>query len=185
MINKRAEAWFAKQQKKSNIKNPKTKSEIKTALLQAHPIRAFELLRVIGLLISRAISPNREKFNKHWQSFDEAAISHGCFGNFTSRDRFWHIMRNRHFNDNDDANSRKDRIWKIRPAVEVLQSISKKVTFLRCEWPLTRECYLLFLRTTRPECTSRTNPLNGVRRCSSRAARTLRTAFGKSAFLLF
>ncbi|EGZ13990.1 hypothetical protein PHYSODRAFT_435140, partial [Phytophthora sojae] len=51
-----------------------------------------------GLLIARAIAPNREKLANHWKTTDEGDISRGCFGSVLPRDRFMEIFRSLHFN---------------------------------------------------------------------------------------
>ncbi|OWY93076.1 hypothetical protein PHMEG_00037659 [Phytophthora megakarya] len=54
-----------------------SKEKIKADLLRAAPITARYLRVFIGLLLARAIAPNKEK---HWCTTDEGAIPHSCFG---------------------------------------------------------------------------------------------------------
>ncbi|KAG1712939.1 hypothetical protein DVH05_028498 [Phytophthora capsici] len=119
-INKRADAKYTKHKRK-NPSSDKTRAQFKAVLQQIRPIQAVELLHMVGLLLARAIQPNRERMSHHWSTHDEGGISRGSFGNYMARDRFFHIMRNLHFSDNNDERSRVDRIWKIRPVVDALQ----------------------------------------------------------------
>ncbi|KAG6956278.1 hypothetical protein JG688_00011496 [Phytophthora aleatoria] len=66
--------------------------------------------------------PNREKLAHHWKTTDEGGIPRGTFGSVLSRDHFQQISRNLHFNPNNHALAKKDRAWKIRKLVEVLQT---------------------------------------------------------------
>ncbi|GMF15151.1 unnamed protein product [Phytophthora fragariaefolia] len=125
MISKRAEAQYAKHKRK-NPTSSKTRGNFKAALQQLPPIHAVELLRMVGLLLARAIAPNEEKLSHHWQTFDQGGISRGSFGQYMTRDRFFHIMRNLHFSDNNDDRQFTDRIWKIRTIVDTLQKTFKK-----------------------------------------------------------
>ncbi|EGZ25351.1 hypothetical protein PHYSODRAFT_407866, partial [Phytophthora sojae] len=84
-----------------NDKLPKkSRRDIQHEMEGMKPILPHELGQFIGLLIARAIAPNREKLTNHWKTTDEGAISRGCFGSVLSRDRFMEISRNLHFNPN-------------------------------------------------------------------------------------
>ncbi|POM66506.1 hypothetical protein PHPALM_17624 [Phytophthora palmivora] len=63
--------------------------------------------------LARAIFPNKEKLSNHWQTYDEGAIPRGAFG--------------------QDDRRYTDRIWKIRPVVDVMVKVFKNgfVTPLR------------------------------------------------------
>ncbi|GMF32469.1 unnamed protein product [Phytophthora fragariaefolia] len=125
MISKRAEAQYTKHKRK-NPMSSKTRGNFKAALQQLPPIHAVELLRMVGLLRVRTIAPNKEKLSHHWQTFDEGDISRGLFGQYMTRNRFFHIMRNLHFSDNNDDRQCTDRIWTIHPKIDTLLKTFKK-----------------------------------------------------------
>ncbi|RAW35643.1 hypothetical protein PC110_g8050 [Phytophthora cactorum] len=90
----------------------KTKRDNQRELEGMKPILPYELGQFIGLLVARAIAPNREKLTNHRKTTDEAAISRGRFGSVLARDRVLEISRNLHFNPNSDPRSRTDRAWR-------------------------------------------------------------------------
>ncbi|POM65861.1 Hypothetical protein PHPALM_18363 [Phytophthora palmivora] len=79
-----------------------TREAIQAKKEQSPPITGRDECVFIGLLIARAIAPNKEKLQHHWETTDEGAIPRGCFGRFMTRDRFAHIARNLHFSSNRD-----------------------------------------------------------------------------------
>ncbi|POM71406.1 Hypothetical protein PHPALM_12039, partial [Phytophthora palmivora] len=100
----------------------KTRRDILHDLQNEKTILPHEICRFFGLLIARAIMPNREKLANHWKTTDEGGIPRGTFGAFLSRDRFQQISRNLHFNPNNHEQAKRDRAWKIRKLVDVLQT---------------------------------------------------------------
>ncbi|ETP13112.1 hypothetical protein F441_11634, partial [Phytophthora nicotianae CJ01A1] len=111
----------AKRKKEPRFKK-KTHAEIKASLLETPDITPSELCVFVGILIARAISPNKEKLEHHWKTTDEGAVPRGRFGLFMTRNRFMHISRNLHFSSNADPRAATDRAWKLRPVVDELQA---------------------------------------------------------------
>ncbi|OWY91657.1 hypothetical protein PHMEG_00039672, partial [Phytophthora megakarya] len=99
----------------------KTRRDIQFELESEKTILPHEICRFFGLLIARAIMPNREKLAHHWKTTDEGGIPRGTFGSVLSRYRFQQISRNLHFNPNYHELAKKDIARKIRKVVEVLQ----------------------------------------------------------------
>ncbi|GMF42383.1 unnamed protein product [Phytophthora fragariaefolia] len=100
----------------------KTRRDILHDLQNERSILPHEICRFFGLLIARAIMPNRERLANHWKTTDEGGIPRGTFETFLSRDRFQQISRNLHFNPNNHEQAKRDRAWKIRKLVDVLQT---------------------------------------------------------------
>ncbi|POM71941.1 Hypothetical protein PHPALM_11427 [Phytophthora palmivora] len=95
--------------------------DVRMSLMAVQPVLPHELCVFIGLLLVRAIQPNREKISNHWKMSDEGGIAKGGFGNYMPRDRFMEISRNLHYSINLDPPAKTDRAWKIRKVVHVLQ----------------------------------------------------------------
>ncbi|ETM56710.1 hypothetical protein L914_00364 [Phytophthora nicotianae] len=111
-LEERVDGQHAKQvacEKKHPELKRGSKEKIKADLVRAAPITARDLCVFIGLLLARAIAPNKEKLANHWRTTDEGAIPHGCFGRYMARDRFMHISRNLHFSPNDAEAAASDR----------------------------------------------------------------------------
>lgn len=92
-LDERVEGQLHKQitqdKKKPGYKR-ETKEEIRNKVEKLSAITAREICVFIGLLISRTISPNKEKLQHYWKLTEQGAIPRGCFGRFVSRDRFSH-----------------------------------------------------------------------------------------------
>ncbi|ETN20630.1 hypothetical protein PPTG_21336 [Phytophthora nicotianae INRA-310] len=99
----------------------RTPEQIRSKLQQTPPITGRDMCVCIGLLVTRIISPNKDKLQHHWKKTDEGATLPGCFGRFMTRDRFAHVARNLNFNSNYDPRAAVDRAWKLRPVIEALQ----------------------------------------------------------------
>lgn len=80
----------------------------------------FEILHVVGLLIAHVLCPHKRRFSSHWSMTDDGAIPAGVFGRFMARNRCTSILRDLHFVNNAVPHVR-DRIWKLRPVVIVVQ----------------------------------------------------------------
>ncbi|POM80223.1 Hypothetical protein PHPALM_1970 [Phytophthora palmivora] len=98
-----------------------TREAIQAKMEQSPPTTGRDVCVFIGLLIARAIAPNKEKLQHHWETTDEGTIPRGCFGRFMTRDRFAHIAQNLHFSSNRDPRAVVDRAWKLRPVIDALQ----------------------------------------------------------------
>jgi hypothetical protein len=85
-------------------------------------IQPHEVLQILGLLIARMLNPHRRRYRDLWGTTSVGAVARGTFNDFLPRHRFEHIMTNLHFNDNADTRATTDRAWKIRSAIEVLQT---------------------------------------------------------------
>jgi hypothetical protein len=124
-LDKRAQGQYDKQvarERKRPGYKKKTLEAIRNELRALPDITARELCIFIGLLIARAIAPNKEKLENHWKTTDEGGIPRGCFGKFLTRDRFMHLSRNLHFSSNSAPEARTDRAWKLRPVINALQA---------------------------------------------------------------
>ncbi|GMF45941.1 unnamed protein product [Phytophthora fragariaefolia] len=100
------EKKVARERKRPGYKK-KTLEVIRNELQTLPDISARELCVFVGLLIGRAIAPNKEKLENHWKTTDEGGIPRGCFGKFMTRDRFMHLSRNLHFSSNDAPEASK------------------------------------------------------------------------------
>lgn len=101
---------------------PRTEVQIREKLIGMKPITAVEIVKFMGLLISRTIMANKERLANHWKTKDEGGIPRGCWGDVLVRDRFMYIAQNLHFSSNSDPRAKTDRAWKIRPVVDHLQT---------------------------------------------------------------
>ena len=125
MMDKRVDDAYERQKKrvqKSPDAKRRNRTDLRHQMQKQKPVMPHELCIFIGLLVARAICPNRERLANHWKSVDEGAISRGSFGKFMPRDRFMEIARDLHFNSNSDPRAATDRAWKIRSIVDTLQA---------------------------------------------------------------
>uniref|UniRef100_H3H417 PiggyBac transposable element-derived protein domain-containing protein n=1 Tax=Phytophthora ramorum TaxID=164328 RepID=H3H417_PHYRM len=95
--------------------------EIRRRLSMVPDIEAWEVLRVMGLLIARMLVPIRKGIAAHWSLKKVGALPANRFNVFMTKNRFFHIMGYLHFSNNKSPQARLDRAWKIRPVVDVLQ----------------------------------------------------------------
>ncbi|OWZ11277.1 LOW QUALITY PROTEIN: hypothetical protein PHMEG_00015727 [Phytophthora megakarya] len=84
------------------------------------PIEPWEILRVVALLRARMLVPIRENCST-WVREDGGSLPANRFGKFMTKNRFFHVMRYLHFSNHKSPPARLDRIWNIRPVVDVLQ----------------------------------------------------------------
>lgn len=120
-VNNQYAKQVARERKRPDFKK-KSRAKIQSELEMTPDITPKELCAFVGLLVARAVAPNKEKLEHHWKTTDEGAIPRGCFGHFVTRDRFMHISRNLHFSSIDDPRAALDRAWKLRPVIDALQS---------------------------------------------------------------
>ncbi|KAE8960380.1 hypothetical protein PR001_g30404, partial [Phytophthora rubi] len=113
-------------------------------------IEAWEVLRIMALLIARMLVPIRKGIAAHWSLKTIGALPANRFGKFMAKNSFFHIMGYLHFSNNKSPQARLDRAWKIRPVVDVLQR-----TFARGYKPLP---IISFDEATLPS-RSRYNPM--------------------------
>ncbi|KAG3118760.1 hypothetical protein PI125_g2624 [Phytophthora idaei] len=95
--------------------------EIRRRLVSAVDIEAWEVLRVVALLIARMLAPIRKGIAAHWSPKKMGALPTNRFGLFVAKNRFFDIMGYLHFSNNNSPQALTDRAWKIRPVVDVLQ----------------------------------------------------------------
>ncbi|KAE8960401.1 hypothetical protein PR001_g30397, partial [Phytophthora rubi] len=95
--------------------------EIRRRLAAVDDVEAWEVLRVMALLIARMLAPIRKGIAAHWSLKTIGALPANRFGKFMAKNRFFHIMGYLHFSNNKSPQARLDRAWKIRPVVDVLQ----------------------------------------------------------------
>lgn len=115
----RAQAIQAKQRRGGG--EVENLADIRRRLARVKPIEPWEVLRVIALLIARMLSPVRKGIAAHWELTPAGALPTPRFGKYMSRNRFFHIMGYLHFSNNKSPQASTDRVWKIRPVIEVLQ----------------------------------------------------------------
>lgn len=96
-------------------------SAIRRRLSSVPKIEPWEILRVMALLIARMLTPIRKGIAAHWGLKKVGALPSNRFGQFMSKNRFFHIMGYLHFSNNKSPQAKLDRAWKIRPVVDVLQ----------------------------------------------------------------
>ncbi|KAG2864100.1 hypothetical protein PC113_g4879 [Phytophthora cactorum] len=95
--------------------------DVRRRLANVQTVEAWQVLRAVGLLIARMLSPMRKRIAAHWSVSNPGALPANRFGKFMSRNRFFHILGNLHFSNNKSPQANTDRAWKIRPVVDVLQ----------------------------------------------------------------
>ncbi|KAG6608853.1 uncharacterized protein IUM83_12861 [Phytophthora cinnamomi] len=95
--------------------------EIRRRLASVPDIQAFEVLRVMALLIARMLAPNRKGIASHWSTKRVGAMPTTRFKLYMGKHRFFHIMGYLHFSNYKSPQARQDRVWKIRRVVNVLQ----------------------------------------------------------------
>ncbi|GMF31981.1 unnamed protein product [Phytophthora fragariaefolia] len=95
--------------------------EIRRRLAAVIDIEAWKVLTVVALLIARMLVPIRKGIAAHWSLKKVGAQPANRFGTFMPKNRFFHIMGYLHFSNNKSPQAHRDRAWKIRPVVDVLQ----------------------------------------------------------------
>ena len=100
---------------------PQSRAEITQRLKRDKAIEPQEVTTMLGLLIARVICPQQRSTADHWAMGAEGAVPAGTFNRFMARDRFMHILRNLHFVDNSVPLARRDKCWKLRRVITVLQ----------------------------------------------------------------
>ncbi|OWY98377.1 hypothetical protein PHMEG_00030875 [Phytophthora megakarya] len=116
----RAKRIRAKQLKRG-VPSPERMKQIERRLLAEPKYAVHEILHVMGLLVSRMLNPMTRRFSRHWAMTEEGAIPAVNFGKFMARNRCTSILRDLHFFDNEAPRVR-DKLWKLRPVVDTLQS---------------------------------------------------------------
>ncbi|ETI42046.1 hypothetical protein F443_12767 [Phytophthora nicotianae P1569] len=96
-------------------------SDIKDTLSKVKPFQAHEIVHYIALLIARALCAHRRSLENHWSTSQNGAIPRGTFGKFMTRKRFEEITRYLHFNDNANNRRKKDKAWKLRPVLQMIE----------------------------------------------------------------
>ncbi|GMF30512.1 unnamed protein product [Phytophthora fragariaefolia] len=95
--------------------------EIRRRLAAVVYIEAWKVLRVVALLIAKMLVPIRKGIAAHWSLKKVGALPANRFGTFMPKNRFFHILGYLHFSNNKSPQAHRDRAWKIRPVVDVLQ----------------------------------------------------------------
>ena len=90
------------------------------------PVQPHEILNMLGLLIARSLCPMKTGLESHYSTAQKGAIPAGTWSRFMPRQRLRDILRFLHFSDNKDPMAKKDRAWKVRPVVKVLQQTFMK-----------------------------------------------------------
>lgn len=118
-IEARASRMRANQVRSQRPSTPETLAQLRRRLRAEKPYDPSEILHVIGLLVAHALCPHKRRFSSHWSMTDDGAVSAGIFGRFMARNRCTSILRDLHF-VNNEAPQACDRLWKLRPVVDVL-----------------------------------------------------------------
>ncbi|KAE9350000.1 hypothetical protein PF008_g6658 [Phytophthora fragariae] len=95
--------------------------DIRRRLDGVEDMDAYEVLRVMALLIARMLAPIRKGIAAHWSVAKAGAMPANRLGFFMGKNHFFHIMGYMHFSNNKSPKASTDRAWKIRPVVDVLQ----------------------------------------------------------------
>ncbi|KAF1772570.1 PiggyBac transposable element-derived protein [Phytophthora cactorum] len=107
-------------------KSVATRDDFEEKLRRAKPIKAHEILHVVGLLIARTLCGHTDGLEKHWSTQEDGAIPRGTFSRYMTRDRITTIARFLHFASTNGKSVTTVKAWKVRP---VLQAAEK--TFRR------------------------------------------------------
>jgi hypothetical protein len=102
------------------------KAKIEQSLRKFKKIEPHEILIFLGLLLARALCPQKRRLSDHWNVRSRGAIPAGTFSKFMTRARFDEIKRFLHFANNEAPEARVNRAWKIMPVVNTIQE-----TFLK------------------------------------------------------
>ena len=109
-----------KRQRKRLTATPETLKQIERRLRGEPKYEVQEILHVIGLLIAGMLNHSTSRFSRHWTMTADGALPAGTFGKFMARNRCTSILRDLHF-VNNEAPRVRDKMWKLRPVVDVLQ----------------------------------------------------------------
>ena len=96
-------------------------AEQKQQILSFQEVLPHEILVMMGLLIARSLCPMKMGLEHHWGSMQKGAVPSGTWSRYMTRQRFRNVSRFLHFSDNNHPMAKRDRAWKIRPVVEILQ----------------------------------------------------------------
>jgi hypothetical protein len=125
MATERQRQQRARHDEDPNV-NVQSLQEIRDELAKWKPVQAHEVVQFVGLLLARALCPQRVALSRHWTTQEAGAVPRGTFGRFMSRARFEDITRFLHFNNNADDNRLRDRAWKVRPLLQVVQKTFRR-----------------------------------------------------------
>ncbi|KAG2815348.1 hypothetical protein PC112_g13912 [Phytophthora cactorum] len=118
-ITKRARAIRAQQRR--NGGNMEELAEIRRRLSNVRNIEPWKVLRVVALLIARMLVPIHKGIAAHWSTAKLGSLPTNRFGLYMPKNRFFHIVGYMHFSNNKSPEAHRDRAWKIRPVVDLLQ----------------------------------------------------------------
>ncbi|POM77589.1 Hypothetical protein PHPALM_5006, partial [Phytophthora palmivora] len=113
-------------QAKDPRKSVQSIEELEEKLRRAKPVKAHEILHVIGLLIARTLCGHTDGLEKHWATCEDGAVPRGTFGRFMKRDRFKTITRYLHFASNASSTAATDKAWKVRPVLQVIEKTFRR-----------------------------------------------------------
>ncbi|KAG3244578.1 hypothetical protein PI124_g10661 [Phytophthora idaei] len=102
----------------SNRYQLQTLQQVMKELNSFKSIKPHELVNFIGLLCARTLCPHKEKLAKHWSVDAQGAVRKGTFGKYMPRKRFEEIVRFLHFSNNNSADAKKLKTWKIKPVAD-------------------------------------------------------------------
>ncbi|RAW26649.1 hypothetical protein PC110_g16945 [Phytophthora cactorum] len=106
---------------KQKVPGAKSKEEFMEREARNRDIKPHEIIVLLGLSIARMINPHRRHVYDHWSTTSIEAVAAGTFGKFMKRNRFTYIFFNLHFTNKADERVGRDRAWKVRSVVDVLQ----------------------------------------------------------------
>lgn len=96
---------------------PRSRAALLRKIQESQKVSPLEVVHWIG---AHALRPCKD-IDEHWYKDNIGVLPAGVFGRVMSRDRFREITRFLHFTDNKDPAGVKDRAWKIRSLLSVLE----------------------------------------------------------------
>ncbi|GMF61776.1 unnamed protein product [Phytophthora fragariaefolia] len=115
------------QQLDSQAKDPKKAVDdldIIDRLEMQKPIKEYEILHVIGLLVDRTLCGHTDGPEKHWTVGKDGAVPRVTFGRYMKRDRFRMITRFLPFTRCKGQTN--DKAFKIRPILQVIEKTFRR-----------------------------------------------------------
>ncbi|POM73791.1 Hypothetical protein PHPALM_9327 [Phytophthora palmivora] len=106
-LNERADRMY---QKQLDGGKQTTREEVMDNETKKHkPIKRFEIVRCIGLLVARMLCPHSRRLADHWATSTAGAVPAGTFGRYASKAWFGRVMQNLPFSNNTDPRAETDR----------------------------------------------------------------------------
>ncbi|KAJ8524872.1 hypothetical protein ON010_g16244 [Phytophthora cinnamomi] len=98
--------------------------DIVSRLERQKPIKAYEILHVIGLFTARTLCGHTDGLEKLWTVGEDGAVPWGTFGKYMTRDRFRMITRYLHFTSN--LSHTTEKAFRVRPVLQVIEKTFRR-----------------------------------------------------------